>query len=86
MTQDSKHNWFSVKDRLPETVGDYLVYWYIPDVNMAYPSIETFERGKFDCRVAGGSITHWRTLPDPPAALATCPALEAQKEKTDDAG
>ncbi len=78
-TGATEDDWISVKDRLPETCGDYLVY-YIPDIFWernppslkGYVDIKSFDilRKEFfdsQCRCyLGESITHWMPLPTPP--------------------
>ena len=71
--------WISVKDRLPDNGGDYLVY-FIPDIfwDRPHPSLNGYvDIKQFDIRrkefydsqcwdYLGESITHWMPLPEPP--------------------
>ena len=56
--------WISVKDRLPEHKGYYLVYW------QRYGSRDYIEiiyfRGKSRWATANDIITHWMPLPEKP--------------------
>lgn len=72
-------NWISVKDRLPDRGGDYLVY-FIPDIfwERPHPSLNGYvDIKQFDILrkefydsqcwdYLGESITHWMPLPEPP--------------------
>ena len=58
-------DWISVKDRLPEKRGDYLIYntdgivwpyWYNPEDKRWYDN----------CGYLTESVTHWMPLPEPP--------------------
>lgn len=57
--------WISVKDNLPDTVRDVIIYtkwggvccgWYNPELQVWLDLYGTTIR----------SVTHWRELPDPP--------------------
>lgn len=53
--------WVSVKDRLPEKAGWYLVYYNGSDMAVAFFKGKTWP---FDNHYH--KITHWLTLPEPP--------------------
>lgn len=63
--------WISVKDRLPEEKGEYLVayhpcYWDDVKEYVTYTGIDTF-RGKTTwAKKKFQRITHWMPLPQPP--------------------
>lgn len=71
--------WISVKDRLPETYGDYIVVacdegcpygegiWYSTVVVVAdyYDGCWTWEQGSTEYDLSG-LVTHWMPLPKPP--------------------
>ena len=62
--------WFSVDERLPEEIGDYLVFfsYYDPsELNWSHVDISAFEKGQFTDSESGAKITHWMPLPDTPA-------------------
>ena len=73
--------WISVKDRLPDSGGDYLVY-FIPDIFWertptllnGYVDIKQFDilrKEFYDSKCyLGESITHWMPLPNPPEETA----------------
>ena len=57
--------WINVKDKLPDTIGDYLVYdkgtfpvvgWAFFNSNKQWAGSHAFYR----------HVTHWRQLPKPP--------------------
>jgi hypothetical protein len=53
--------WISVKERLPENLGEYLIY---PQTNF-YTSF--FNNGEFAISVLYGvKVTHWMPLPEAP--------------------
>ena len=57
-------NWISVKDRLPDDDGKYLVFWQFE--NQKYGCIETTQYDvKFDMWDSP-KPTHWMPLPEPP--------------------
>ena len=62
-----KNQWISVKDRLPEESGEYLVY--CPSVNRKVTSIDYyngwFVRGIGEVKNPD-KITHWQPLPTQP--------------------
>ena len=51
--------WISVKERLPEETGSYLVH----DISMG---IRVFYFGKGEVRSGWFGVTHWMPLPEPP--------------------
>ena len=60
--------WISVKDRLPERKGKYLVTWlwaYGTEYENKYVDV-VFFRGKTHWAKFEKYITHWMPLPDPP--------------------
>lgn len=68
--------WISVKDRLPDKIGDYLVHMhYVPNgfgyAVCTYLGDEGID-GVYGFSVPesqrrnGGKITHWQPLPNPP--------------------
>lgn len=60
--------WISVKDRLPEHKGDYLVYWELtPQRYWLSDGIEIvhFKNNKFFTKDKK-NITHWMPLPEKP--------------------
>lgn len=54
--------WISVKDRLPESEGDYLCAF-----DDGYVSSAEWIDGEWDLWVDSGKVTHWMPLPEPPA-------------------
>lgn len=60
--------WVSVKDRLPDKQGYYLVAipnnWRKP---VEWSLMTLFFRGKTKWATCNGSITHWMSLPEHPA-------------------
>ena len=69
------NNWISVKERLPEVMGDYLVClnnrdaiivwkgWYFkPDKNFSYHRWTNCFGDKLS------AVTHWMPLPEPPSS------------------
>ena len=57
--------WISVKDRLPEKIGEYLVVYescYVRE--SSYIRISLFYEGHFNFKF--GTVTHWMPLPEPP--------------------
>ena len=63
-------DWISVKDRLPDMEGEYLVCFTYPhtnaigiDVDGYFPNA-TYIEGGWD--VHNGWVTHWQPLPAPP--------------------
>lgn len=60
--------WISVKDRLPEHKGDYLVYWESTNQwGLLSNNIETvYFRGKTQWAKRNDDITHWMPLPEKP--------------------
>lgn len=73
--------WVSVKDQLPEDFTRVLVWdsgW-----NTVYDACYDSDERLWDAmndREPPDSITHWMPLPEPPAALATCPAPAKEGE------
>lgn len=73
---DQSHQWISVKDRLPEVAGNYLVCFFNPESNLKrlYSITSIWSRGKwyFDFMEKEKAedhtltITHWMPLPNPP--------------------
>lgn len=59
-------DWISVRERLPEQVGDYLVCTEDAEVFVCdyIPSVEFWMCG--DEIICFGRITHWMPLPEPP--------------------
>ena len=57
--------WISVKDRLPEENGDYLVYTREKYIDIFYYDRDCTEWID-DCAVVDGYVTHWATIPEPP--------------------
>ena len=59
-----RQTWISVKDRLPDEAGDYLVYegnrGYVQKVCVDFFSTE------YGCFGNGNDATHWMPLPEPP--------------------
>ena len=54
--------WISVKDRLPESAGDYLTY-----MNYKKPKVLYFMDGYFtEHNSTRWIVTHWMPLPKPP--------------------
>lgn len=63
------NNWISVKDRLPEIAGAYLVYCAISNVELAHWHVEKFwfiDVNNSIGRAHGLDVTHWQPLPDKP--------------------
>ncbi len=64
-------NWISVKDRLPEKSGEYLVafhpcYWKQIEYDTIAVGLDTF-RGKTSwAKKKYQFVTHWAPLPEPP--------------------
>lgn len=59
--------WISVKERLPDKRGKYLVYGYLPLSNLNVFEIATYENdGKWWTAARTEIITHWMPLPGPP--------------------
>lgn len=58
-------DWISVKEKMPEEIGDYLTYIQKPLFNLFYRDVLTFggECGFLD---QGKYVTHWQPLPEPP--------------------
>jgi len=56
--------WISVKDRLPEKYGHYLIY----DHQIGIPEIAVFlkNHNRFSTDKNGYKATHWMPLPEPP--------------------
>lgn len=63
------NNWISVKERLPEKTGNYLIFLKIPIIdnagNECHTVIDTFHNGNFYFTIKA-SYTHWQPLPEPP--------------------
>lgn len=72
--------WISVKDRLPEKEGDYLVYTYVEDQyvcrfsNINYHKRKPVMEFRVNCECCyaedddfkSSDVTHWMPLPKPP--------------------
>ena len=61
--------WISVKDRLPDKAGDYLValpYKWTGGIDWVIDRI--YFRGKTTWATANKRISHWMPLPEPPKA------------------
>lgn len=58
--------WISVKDRLPEKPGDYLVYYTTTANNMPLISMRHFYGEIPGAFVHNKNMTHWMPLPEPP--------------------
>ena len=65
MGMEQEQKWVSVKERLPETIDDYLVYIQKPELKVRYRALETFDGDGGWCG-QNEFITHWQPLPDPP--------------------
>ena len=64
-------NWISVKERLPEKAGVYLVayhpcYWDDVDMNRHEVGIDTFRGKQSWAKKKFQRVTHWMPLPEPP--------------------
>lgn len=58
--------WISVKDRLPDAEGRYIVYATISKAyNVIYYGCLNWTGNAWDCSF-GANITHWMPLPEPP--------------------
>ena len=58
---DSSGKWISVKDRLPESAGWYLVFYNGSEMHVAF-----FKGKKWPFDNHYHKITHWMPLPEPP--------------------
>lgn len=58
--------WISVRDRLPEENGDYLVA-----LDDGYIGVTWYSADEgFDLWADAGEVTHWMPLPEPPEVSA----------------
>lgn len=64
-----KRQWISVKDRLPERDGEYLIH--LDDGFIATASYMANEDGELDWELwaDSGEVTHWQPLPEPPKKI-----------------
>ena len=63
--------WISVKDRLPEEKGQYLVtyhpcHWDNVEENTICVGTDSFVNGKRWAKNKYQRVTHWMPLPEPP--------------------
>ncbi|MDE6903190.1 MAG: DUF551 domain-containing protein [Lachnospiraceae bacterium] len=58
--------WISVKDRLPEHDGWYLVVHNFSFPSRKYVELRCFYKHFLEDFLLNGDITHWMPLPDPP--------------------
>lgn len=56
--------WISVKDRLPEKEGDYLIYATAPFNGRKFMTVMHYEKGAY--LPIWSDTTHWMPLPKPP--------------------
>lgn len=76
-----KHRWISVKERLPESQGEFLIYStsdprlnakskYLGNACFLVFSGKAFKTGFYIDSMYEPSVTHWMPLPDPPESSA----------------
>ena len=56
--------WISVKDRLPEKEGDYLIYATVPFNGRKFMAVMHYEKDAY--LPIWSDTTHWMPLPQPP--------------------
>lgn len=62
--QVSSSKWISVKDRLPEEDGDYLIYVTVPFTGSKFMTVMHYEKDAYS--QIWMDTTHWMPLPQPP--------------------
>lgn len=60
--------WISVKERTPDTIGNYLCWDESYSNSTGSPAIGTWDLKKFHTNIAEDwtNVTHWMPLPSPP--------------------
>lgn len=61
--------WIHVSKRIPQSDGDYLVWFNFTDpreVDCSHADVSVFKNGKFPESMSGAVISHWMPLPQPP--------------------
>ena len=61
-----REDWISVKDRLPEDKGWYLVYKKWKNTLDNHDLVRESYYDKNDCKFDTKAVAHWMPLPEPP--------------------